>query len=196
MTIARELQRYRFQYVSISASNVLDEIFLAQFLHRACPDVRLVFYGADLLMVREIDNLPFLGWITITPYPLIGLGTATRAHPDSTSEAYYNAVSYTFWQSIDAHRTAKPHLDGYHSLLDPDDIQRPALWATVIGRDGYYPLAMLNPVATDDPHVLPTIGDRTVTAEESRAAQRAALAKITFYPSRSWIVIAALVCFL
>jgi hypothetical protein len=55
---------------------------------------------------------------------------------------------------------------------------------------------MLNPVATDDPHVLPTIGDRTVTAEESRAAQRAALAKITFYPSRSWIVIAALVCFL
>ncbi len=79
MAIARQLRQFRSQFIAIGASNVLDEIFLTQFLHRACPDARLLFFGADLLMVREIDNVPFIGSITITPYPLIGLKSVRRA---------------------------------------------------------------------------------------------------------------------
>jgi hypothetical protein len=100
MTIGRQLQRYRSQFIGIVASNILDQIFLAQFLHRACPDARLVFFESDLLMVREVDNVPFIGSITITPYSLIGLASALgprRAYPDSVSEAYYNAVVYEMW---------------------------------------------------------------------------------------------------
>ena len=103
MTIARQLQRSGSEYIVISATNVLDQLFLAQFLHRACPDARLLFYSGDLLFEREIDNVPFVGTLTFTPYPLIGTGSAlggrnqTRAYPDSNSQAYFNAASYTIW---------------------------------------------------------------------------------------------------
>jgi hypothetical protein len=173
---------------------MLDEIFIAQFLHRSCPDARLLFFGADLLMVREIDDLPFIGSLTITPYPLIGLRAAGRAHPDSTSEAFYNAVSYTFWRSHLLGFPDKPPLQGYRGLLDPNNVQRPSLWATTIGKDGYYPLAVLSASASDDSHILPTI----TTAVDSRAAQRAgfALTPSIIYPARSWAVLWALVSLL
>jgi hypothetical protein len=74
MTIARQLHRYRSQFIGIAASNTLDQVFLAQFLCRACPDATLVFLAPDLVLERDIDNLPFIGSITVTPYPLIGLG--------------------------------------------------------------------------------------------------------------------------
>ena len=101
MTIAHQLHRYRTQFIAIVASNVLAQIYLAQFLHRACPDARLMFFGGDLLMERETDDEPFIGSITITPYSFIGLrprpGMATRAYPTSSSSSVYNAASYTFW---------------------------------------------------------------------------------------------------
>jgi hypothetical protein len=95
MAIARELHRYRSQFIGIVATNPLDQVFLAQFLHRACPDARLLFFGSDLLMVREVDSVPFIGSITITPYPLMGLGggSASRTYPSYSSQAYYNAVA-------------------------------------------------------------------------------------------------------
>jgi hypothetical protein len=100
MAIARQLQHYGSEYIVISATSMLDQLFLAQFLHRACPDARLVFYSGDLLFEREIDNVPFIGTITLTPYPLFAPAytpgsIAGRAYPDSTSQAYFNAASYT-----------------------------------------------------------------------------------------------------
>ena len=115
MTIARQLQRNGSEYIVISATNVLDQLFLAQFLHRACPDARLLFYSGDLLFEREIDNVPFVGTLTFTPYPLIGTGSAlggrtqTRAYPDSISQAYFNAASYTIW---DQNPTDSPRARG------------------------------------------------------------------------------------
>lgn len=179
MTIGRQLDRFRVQFIAIRASNVLDRAFLAQFLHRACPDARLLFFEADLLMVREIDNVPFIGSITITPYPLIGLRAAGRAYPDSGSEAYYNAVSYTFRRSYlpDA-ASYKPVLQGHRSLLRLPGAPQPSLWATAIGKDGYYPLAILAPRASDNPKILPP--------NELRAAQKTSQA--TVYPSLLWAV--------
>jgi hypothetical protein len=67
MAIARQLQRNRTEFIAIVAStNPLDQIFLAQFLHRALPNARLVFLTADLLLDREIDNVPFVGTLMIT----------------------------------------------------------------------------------------------------------------------------------
>jgi hypothetical protein len=139
MAIARQLQRLDAQYVVISATSILDQLFLAQFLHRACPDARLVFYTGDLLFEREIDNVPFIGSITITPYPLFNTeaaasGNSTRAYSDSVSEAYFNAASYTF--------SGSPlKLAGYGST--------PPLWVTAIGSDGYYPLGIATDQAVD-----------------------------------------------
>jgi len=185
MAIARQARKFRFRYIAISGSNELDEIFLAQFLHRACPDARLVFFGADLLMVREIDNVPFIGSITITPYPLIGLGSAGRAYTDSASEAYYNAVSFTFW--CNKLGLDKPLLRNYRGLR-PQDQDSPYLWATAIGKDGYYPLSILTKKPNDpkkDPHFLPQFG-----SSEGQTT------KSLIYPSELWVVLCAFICFL
>jgi len=187
MAIARELHRRRAQFIEIAASNVLDQVFLAQFLHRACPDARLVFFSADLLMVREIDNVPFIGSITITPYPLIGLGAVRgpgRFYTSSGSEAYYNAASYTFWDGV----TPGPLLQGGRSMADRQHFQ-PPLWATTIGSDGYYPLAILSLSSSGNPQILPK--DLPQKPSPSAPPQ-----KSTLFPSRLWDVLCAIVCFL
>jgi len=206
MAIARQFHRNRIQFIAIVASNSLDQIFLAQFLHRACPDARLVFFGSDLLMVREVDNVPFIGTITVTPYSMIGLGqfssSVIRAYPDSQSEAYYNAASYTFWD-----RTLTPRLKGYRSPFDPHDAPflHPSLWATTIGADGYYPLSLLSPCASSQQEILPTLDQRgqpiqqhcqEVIKSQPHKLGQSALRYVRIYPSLLWVVLCLLVSLL
>lgn len=158
MTIGRQLERNRAQFIVVIASDVLDQLFLAQFLHRACPDAQLVFFGSDLLFERETQNAPFVGTLTFTAYPLTSLTTAlgpgepVRAFADYTTEAYFNAASYTFSDGKEA-----PRLANYKNPIEPGSSQHASLWATVIGTDGYYPLALVNECASDSDKILPTI---------------------------------------
>lgn len=156
MAIARQLERNRTQFILIAGSNILDELFLAQFLHRACPDARLVFYnGGDLLAERAVDNLPFIGSVVVTPYNLVELDNQ-RAFSDSHAERVYNAASYIFWVgSREWKQKEPPTLAGYQPNTD-GSVQTP-LWATTVGNDGYYPLGILNPCASDSPSILPNI---------------------------------------
>lgn len=144
MMIDRQLLQGN-DFVQIIASNKLDEIFLARFLHRAYPDAQLIL-RSDNLMVRDVDNSPFIGSISIGPYNLMGLGVAgfnRRTYTDSISEGEYNAADYIFWQAISQQKSASlPHLQGYLYLQDYGPVQ-PPLWATAVGRDGYYPLGIL-----------------------------------------------------
>jgi hypothetical protein len=201
MTIGRQLHRFRSQFIAIVASNVLDQVFLAQFLHRACPDARLVFFGGDLLMVREIDNVPFIGSVTVSPYSLMGLGRVPggRAYPDSNSQAVYNAASYTFWHNrLGVSLPSPPVLQGYWNPLLPPDVQQAPLWATVLGSDGYYPLAILSPCASDHGQLLAAIrGDGKVVAASCEVQNTTAplrLGSVMIFPARLWVVLCALVC--
>jgi hypothetical protein len=161
MAISRQLQRNRTEFVVILASNAFDQLFLSQFLHRACPDARLVFMGGDLLFERETENVPFIGSVTFSPYGLTSLASAggrtgpVRAFSDSGTEAYFNAASYSFWDGES--KRGGPYLANYSNPLQPDNLKRPLLWATVIGADGYYPLGIVNDCASDLPDILPTI---------------------------------------
>ncbi len=164
MAISRELHRYRIQYVAIVASNPLDSMFLAQFLHRTNPDARLLLFQGDLLMEREIDNVPFVGTTTVTPYPLISL-TDTTDFPFSDSEAYYNAASFTIWQSdpkTTSLLSSPLPVKGYFPVVLTNnrrsDLTQPRLWVTAIGTDGYYPLGILSPCASGLDHMAPAVG--------------------------------------
>ncbi len=213
MAIARQLHRYRSQYIGIVASNPLDQIFLAQFLHRACPDARLVFFGGDLLMEREIDDVPFIGSMTVTPYNLIGLGKssaapvpgvpirsgANRAYADSPSESFYNAASYTFGRATGK---SSLRLRGYNpSFDDRIDTWHPYLWVTAIGADGYYPLGLLSPCASDQPRILPSF-DNEMNAEACQeqklhlSSNPPLLRYVKIYPSLVWIVLCTLISLL
>jgi hypothetical protein len=168
MAIAHQLQRARTQFILFSASNILDDIFLSQFLHRACPDARLVvFSGGDLLFERDVDNTPYIGSISISPYLLTSLDFGNRVqwlYSDYQAEAVYNAASYTFW---DRTINPSPELAGYRRYPVPDPDSKDAapatqfmqipLWAAVIGADGYYPLGVLNWCGSDRVEILPTI---------------------------------------
>ena len=166
MAIAHQLERARSQYIVISASNVLDDLFLAQFLHRACPDARLVILsGGDLLFERDTDNAPYIGSISISPYLLTSLDFGSRVqwlHSDYESEEIYNAASFTFW-NFDPNAAQQPILAGYRTYPIQDPHGTPGsseqipLLATVIGADGYYPLAVINWCASNIREILPTI---------------------------------------
>jgi hypothetical protein len=174
MGIAHQLQRARSQFIVISASNILDVIFLSQFLHRACPDARLVILnGEDLLFERDANNAPYIGSIAISPYLLSTLDFGNRTqwlHADYEAEGIYNAASFTFWNGAP---DRPPVLAGYRSYPvpgprgDPDpsrfavQFQQIPLWATTVGADGYYPLAVLNWCGSDFPAILPTISLKT-----------------------------------
>jgi hypothetical protein len=179
MAIAHQLQRSRIQFIVISASNILDDIFLAQFLHRACPDARIVtISGGDLLFERDADNAPYVGSISISPYLLTSL-SGERAedsyreranqwlYSDGQSAAIYNAASYIFWDRTtdsEDRPVQLPQFTGYISYSDtsPADGDRPQvlrmpLWATTVGADGYYPLAVLNWCPSDFTPIIPMI---------------------------------------
>jgi hypothetical protein len=168
IAIGRQLQRERPQFIAIVASDVLDRLFLAQFLHRACPNAQLVFFDSDLLLERGMNNAPFIGAVTLTPYGLTALTSSTprsqnepaRSFADSISEAVFNAASYTFWDGASASRLK---LAGYGSRFRSADAMLSAvMWATAIGRDGYYPLAIVNQCASDKEWILPEIQGGTL----------------------------------
>ena len=159
MSIVRELKERHIETVSISASNILDQLFLAQSLHRDLPDARLVlFESSDLLFARAGDNAPYLGTLAATAYPLVDLPPSIaprRLHnfASTWSESFYNAVSYTLWPGTDPKLLS---LSGYGSTAQPA-LEPPALWMTTVGRDGYYPLSILKRCSSSNPHILPVV---------------------------------------
>ena len=151
-------------------------------------------------MEREIDNVPFIGSITVSPYPLIALSRSTvlnaasRPTAESESAAYYNAASYAIG---DPEKPESVALTDYQNLLDPDQkYYFPPLWVTAIGRDGYYPLDILSATSSDDPRILPPIPKPQVTdVKASQDIKR--LPPVPIYPSLVWTslcVVVAILC--
>lgn len=170
MAIANQLKRARTQFVLISASNVLDVLYLVEFLHRACPDARIVMSsGGDLLFEREGENASYIGTISISPYLLSSPDYTHRSHwmhPDYHSEAFYNATTLTFNGGIP---NPDIRLSGYleqspstQSTTHPE--KQIPLWASVVGADGYYPLAVLNLCSSDSASLLPTLSNTNTTS--------------------------------
>ncbi|NYF50584.1 hypothetical protein [Tunturiibacter gelidoferens] len=193
MAIAHQLQRARVEYILITASNILDELFLAEFLHRACPDARIVFYnGGDLLVERDVDNARYIGSLTISPYNLTTLSRpfyAGRAFSDSQAEATYNAASYILWKGSKDPKTQPLNFSGY--LRGEDKMQAP-LWATAVGSDGYYPLGLVNGCASEWPRILPSFhGAEPVPCSEREISsmQLLPLPSPNAAPSLAWSIL-------
>ena len=210
MAISRQLQQYRAEYINIIASNPLDQIFLARFLHRACPDARLLFFSGDLLFEREVDNVPFIGTTTVTAYPLVSTSAEKRAFPASSSEAYYNATYFAIWKPGRLSGNPEmPQLAGYRQLIRKDgtttDFTQAPLWITAIGTDGYYPLAILSPCAravmehstlpaidggSNKPEPICSEGVAGLNIDPRGSSQR------FYYPSLLWDMLCSFICVL
>jgi hypothetical protein len=161
MNFAAGLRRAHYRYIGISGSNILDVLFLTNFLRTACPDSRLFILSGDLLFERDLDNSSYIGMVAMTTYPLIEglppqLDDATSSQPPSSSlsqppaqsshlpfadgyeRGQYHAALATFSELL-----GKPLPASTDLLATPGE--KP-LWMTVVGTGGYWPVRILHRV--------------------------------------------------
>jgi hypothetical protein len=168
--IVDTLRREHAKVVIIRATDPLDVIFLSRYLRQNYPQARLITAGADLLMIHDFYDPQFHGILAVTPYPLLtaaqfptlsrssddgGLGVQ-RLFPDSYSVGQFNALLSLLAPSAESEMGKLPKAEyinfGLPSFLQPavDHTDptpwRAHLWLTAIGRNGYWPVSVL-----DDP---------------------------------------------
>jgi hypothetical protein len=172
MALAQEAQMYGIidtlkthgiRFVVLRSTSSLDYLFLARFIHRAYPGAFVVTIGADLLFGREIDSTEFRGVEALTTSPLLPRGQdwtrrtntgsrhAHRVFGSDTMEGTYLATRFLI---TDLDPTKPP---GYIDPMKADiadygapfweqkstSTVAPSTWLSVIGRDGYWPVAVL-----------------------------------------------------
>jgi hypothetical protein len=140
--ITRAIRRDDIRMVEVSATNVLDLLFLAGVLRRQCPDTRLLIQFADLLFVQAEQTQPLDGTLFLTSYPLFaesGLWQERREHrkdiavyPDTLAEGTFNATVLLL-AGEDPHR-APPPGDAWQS------IPYPPAWLLTLDRRGFMPV--------------------------------------------------------
>ena len=158
MNIAAGLRRGHYRYVGLIGSNVLDVLFLTDFLRAVFPDSRLFTIGGDLLFERQFDNAPYVGTLTLTTYPLTDRtltrkgsvwGEAVPQLPvsDGYEQGWYEASLQTIDELLSESRAK-----GVQTALgsakvsnspptSPTDLP---LWMMVVGNGGYWPVRLLH----------------------------------------------------
>lgn len=193
--ISSDLRRERADYTGIFATDVLDSLFLARYLRLSFPDNRIFTFDSDLLFVREGETAPFTGILSITNYPLFGRnqhwtkaqlagGVPRRIQFTSRyAEGEYNASRYLLQKDLkdwDEEQDGEFLLE-YSRPRNPHGDQ-PALWLTALGRDGYWPVALLDsgkPATPDYPSSLFTSSHPPKNNEELHPER----------PSRAWFIL-------
>jgi hypothetical protein len=156
--ISSQLRQGRYSLIGIVATNVLDALFLSRFIRSICPDSRVFVFEQDLLYMRATAEFPLYGTLSVVTYPLLlanqrSWPTENQARiqfPDQPAEGVYNATTAAL-----AHAKLTK---GAASLLDyalpvgetdGHESGRPPLWVTVLGRNSYWPVAMVESTASE-----------------------------------------------
>jgi hypothetical protein len=151
-SIADTIRHEQIKYVGIIATDIFDILFLSKFLKIAAPNTRLFLLDADLLMVtassegRELD-----GTLAVTTYPLFArnsdwTGSPTNSKsdgfepsldifPSRLAEGVYNAVLLQLNPGI-----RWGEREYVNPLSTSPSSERPALWLTIVGRTGFWPV--------------------------------------------------------
>ena len=145
------LEQRRIRAVLLSATDVMDQIFVAQMLAREAPNVAVILRESDVLFLRSGDQNTFHNMYAISPYPLIPKnlfwadhtqdGSVRRTFPSADAEGTYNAALYLV-KDLPGAWTVQPQ--DYTSPLRKT--ARPPLWFSVIEHGSYWPMGLL-----DDP---------------------------------------------
>jgi hypothetical protein len=169
--IVATLRTEHARLVVIRGADPLDVVFLSRYLRQNYPQARLVTVGADLLMIHDFYDPRFHGILAISPYPLLtgaefpapkgesasGKQEVHRLFPDSYSVGDFNAFLSLLAPAADRTESGKlPAADyaefGLPSFLEPKDVVgeprswRAHLWLSAVGREGYWPVAVLDDV--------------------------------------------------
>jgi hypothetical protein len=134
--------------MTISATDVMDVLFMARYLRQVHRNERMLLFTSDLLYLRAADVMPVTGMLTIATYPQFSpdlTGSPGDVFFDSEwSEATYHAASAVFTEHLGPRvgvwTAPKPISPGRHEQLRPNS----PLWLSITGRDGVWPIAQLS----------------------------------------------------
>lgn len=194
--ITANLRRDRVDFTGIIATDILDNLFLTRFLRTNSPDVRVFTLDADLLFPWEEENDPFQGILSVTTYPLVArnqhwTGAELPSHiprrmqfVSRAAEGTYNACSRLIYRE-----SCDESLLEYCRPIPPAGTE-PPLWLTAVGRDGYWPVALLDKDGNQAP---PSSLLHSMNSPEIEPQLHPE------YPSRAWYLcfwVAVLFCWL
>ena len=145
------IERERYTYVGILATDVRDATFLAQEVKWRAPATVLFTFNSDLLYAYPSVNRYTRGMLVITPYPLFNLeqlwtypyrGAQSRLQFSSqAAEGVYNATMALLGQDGKLVDYGGP-LSRPTGAPSPA-AHRPALWVTAIGNGETLPISLL-----------------------------------------------------
>jgi hypothetical protein len=163
--IVGELQKHQIAFTVLFATDPIDELFMARYLRSAYPKGRVVVTSPDLLFAREQDNL-LHGVLGLNTYPLVpglddqfcGSGEPFAPHEDrvlvsSLSVGTFNAMTGLLSATKEASPDSGPSTE-FEEYTSPSPKisfgaqscnSRPVVWLTILGRDGFWPIAGLEP---------------------------------------------------
>ena len=167
--LVSELQKHHVKFTILLATNPVDQVFLARYLRTNYPQGRIVVTSPDLMLASQEDTLLF-GVLGLNDYSLVPglddslcrLRAESGSHEDrlfdsSSSVGIYNAMlglatisfgsadpmsykeSYSVPRAPYASYTSPP----VGANRPPMCGSSPVLWLTILGRDGYWPIAAL-----------------------------------------------------
>jgi hypothetical protein len=180
LSIVTTLNKHGVEFVILRATDPLDEVFLARYLSKASPDVRIVTAGNDLLLRREIEDRLLFGILSISTYsmrpgaddllpnPQYWSVHQERVFPSFTSIGTYNAMTALLAPDKNGEPVTSRGRIQIDSIVRLEEYGWPALggpvpdgnsggvppvWVTVLGRDGFWPVTLLTPMPSwpDDP---------------------------------------------
>jgi hypothetical protein len=180
--IVAELRRHQIQFVLVRASDPMDTLFVSQYLRRAYPEGRVVTIGADMLFRREAEDPQMHGLLSLSTYSVApaanhGLKAVQKSHvervfPSSNEVGTYNALRSLVMASVNSETpvdgdrfvlTAALDLIQYGWVPEetslneckPGDYNTPPVRLLALGRDNYWPVAILGPYPNEKSTGLP-----------------------------------------
>ena len=182
--IITQLEKRHTRFILLYASDPLDELFLAGYLRSKYPVGRVVITTPDLLLTSQENSL-LRGVLGLNVYPLaVGLSdslcqsqnsesgyhdrlfvSASNAGIFNATLALLNADELSPDNSTATGEEQFAKFSGYSTpvFAQPGDgnlycEQRPLLWVTLLGRDGFWPVAGLtNEPMTSGDHKVPLL---------------------------------------
>jgi hypothetical protein len=145
--ITEDLVRRGIRVAYVSATNSLDELFLAQFLRQQCPNVRVVITGdTDLLFLPAAAQRSLSGTLFLSPYPMFfegdeALSSNSQATRYSLSSGnlvgLFNVTKLLLWH---IQRGRRPPALRSYAGMGPNPGAYPGLWLLELTRFGFSPV--------------------------------------------------------
>jgi hypothetical protein len=147
------LQHEQLQYAAVAATDILDLLFVANYLRTSVPDLRLVLLDADVLQTIPTGDGSLQGSLVIGTYPIYTesqawMGREARVFSSQFEEAVYSATAALSFGAMSAQQLDK--LPEFTTLRgdviardkDAQGHDQAVFWISAIGRDALWPVAL------------------------------------------------------